>query len=223
MSAAADRAYDEIRGRILSGDLAPGTRLREVVLAAEAGVSRTPVREALRRLSAEGLAVVLPRRGAIVSDWSPTDLDEIFELRVLLEGVGAGLAAQKINQSSIDELADLAEQIDRLRIRRTPRDLEKITEMNSRFHLMVARSSGNQRLVALLSHLIEAPLVARTFSRYSDEELARSAAHHLELVAALRAHSRDWAESVMRTHLYAARSVLTPPTDSSAGTAAESQ
>ncbi len=208
MTAAADHAYEAIKSRILSGDLPPGTRLREVHLARETGVSRTPVREALRRLSAEGLAVVLPRRGAVVGQWSLADVEEIFELRVLLEGYGAGRAAQRIDETTLAELEELAREMEALRQRGRPRDLARITDLNSRFHLAIARASGSGRLVSLVSQIMEMPLVVRTFHRYSPEELARSMAHHIELVAAMRAGSSQWAENLMRTHLLAARMVL---------------
>ena len=109
MSSAAEKAYEAIRDGIVGGVLPVGGRLREEELAGSIGVSRTPVREALRRLDAEGLVEFSPRRGAQVASWSDQDLDEIFGLRAVLESYGASLAATRIGGDALAELAELAD------------------------------------------------------------------------------------------------------------------
>jgi DNA-binding GntR family transcriptional regulator len=199
---AAEVTYLTIRRQILSGERAGGEWLREGDLAAVIGVSRTPVREALRRLAAEGLVRHEPNRGVQVEDWGVGDLDEIFSLRSQLEPWGCGLAATT-GLADLDALGDLADRMD-AEARRDPPDLDAITELNNRFHRTVLEASGNGRLVGLVSAVVEVPLVWRTFSHYSREAMQRSLAHHHEIVEALRSGDAAWAESVMRSHVRAA-------------------
>jgi DNA-binding GntR family transcriptional regulator len=205
MSGAAEKAYEAIRDGIVGGGFPVGRRLREEELAGSIGVSRTPVREALRRLDAEGLVEFSPHRGAQVASWSDQDLDEIFGLRSVLESYGASLAATRIGPEALAELAGLADGMERASGRG---QLDEVAELNNRFHAGVLAASGNQRLVGLLSGVVVVSLVRRTFHRYSPEALARSHAHHRELLAALAAGDPEWAASVMRSHVLAARAVL---------------
>lgn len=194
--------YRTIRDQILTGERSGGEWLREGDLATALRVSRTPVREALRRLAAEGLVQHERNRGVRVASWSARDLDEIFSLRSVLEPWGSALAAAS-GAAPVDELADLADRMDRAAAGPAP-DFDEITRLNNRFHRLVLDASGNRRLVSLLMAVVEVPLVWRTFSHYSPEALQRSLAHHHELVAALEAGDPDWAESVMRGHVRAA-------------------
>ncbi len=200
--AASDHAYRLIREEILSGRRAGGSWLREGDLADSIGVSRTPVREALRRLTAEGLVRYERNRGVQVQDWSAADLDEIFSLRSVLEPWGCRLAAGA-GLVDLEALDALAHEMDAVVAGPQP-DLGRLTELNNRFHREILEGSGNSRLPALIASIVRVPLVWRTFSHYSPEALARSLAHHHELVAALAAGDPDWAESVMRSHVRAA-------------------
>ena len=199
---AAEVTYATIRRQILSGERAGGEWLREGDLAAAIGVSRTPVREALRRLAAEGLVRHEPNRGVQVEDWGVGDLDEIFSLRSQLEPWGCGLAATT-GRADLDRLGRLADRMDE-EARREPPDLDAITGLNNEFHRTVLEASGNGRLVGMVSSVVEVPLVWRTFSHYSPEAMRRSLAHHHEIVQALAAGDAEWAESVMRSHVRAA-------------------
>ena len=202
---ASDRAYLLIWNAIASGEYKAGDSLREEELAVTAGVSRTPVREALRRLDAEGLVELLPNRGAKVAGWSPQDLDEIFDLRVLLESYGARIAAHTIADGELAELRDLCEAME-VEVNRSQRvRYEVITDLNNSFHRAILKATGNRRLVAVSAAVVQRALVARTFHLYSPDELRRSCAGHRELVAALACHDGDWAESTMRAHLFAGR------------------
>lgn len=192
--------------------------LVEVELAAKFEVSRTPVREALRRLSSEGLVTFQPNRGARVAGWSETELAEIFELRALLESYGARLAATRITNQEIERLNELAADMEALVAADLGRtDFRKVALANNEFHHAVLKAAGNERLVAVLSSLVHVPLVQRTFAYYSPEALQRSLAHHRECVEALEARDGLWAESVMRAHILAARQV--PSVGSSPSTA----
>ncbi len=106
---AAQRAYNTLRAGIIEGVHPPGARVTEQQVATSAGVSRTPVREALRRLEAEGLLRFVPHQGAFVTSWSDQDAEDIFELRAMLEGYGARLAAAKATNEDARQLRSLAE------------------------------------------------------------------------------------------------------------------
>src|SRR5919205_3391293 len=112
MAAATEQTVARLRRFILEGDLEPGARIQEVELAAQLGVSRTPVREALRTLSSQGLVELLPNRGARVARWSVKDLDEIYELRVMLESHAAQRAATRMSPTDADALTELCEQME---------------------------------------------------------------------------------------------------------------
>jgi DNA-binding GntR family transcriptional regulator len=208
---AADRAYAALRAGILDGRYGPATRLGEIEIAAELGLSRTPVREALRRLGSEGLVENLPNRGARVRSWSADDLDEGYELRAVLEGLGARRAAARVTPEQLDRLASLADAmvtVDPSLGRRPPGDFAELAALNAEFHALIVSASGSGRLGETLAAVVQMPLVLRTYRRYTPEALARSHAHHHEIVDALRAGDGTWAESVMRSHVLAARSVL---------------
>jgi DNA-binding GntR family transcriptional regulator len=210
-SHASDHAYRLIRAQILSGERAGGDWLREGDLAESIGVSRTPVREALRRLTAEGLVSYERNRGVQVAAWTAADLDEIFSLRSVLEPWACRLAAVSATVD-LEELNRLADDMDDA-ARGSVTDVDRITSLNNRFHRLILDASQNRRLGSVVSSVVQVPLVWQTFSHYSDTDLRRSLAHHHELVAALAAGDPDWAESVMRSHVRAAWNSLKPGPD----------
>lgn len=202
---ATDRAYASLRADILSGARPPGSRLPEDALAEELGVSRTPVREALQRLGTEGLVEHLPHRGARVTGWTVQDLQEIFELRALLEGLGARRAAARATAAEVDGLRELCTRMEHSLRPGGPRDLDALTTLNSAFHAELLRISASNQLTVMVAGVVHVPLVMQTFHQYSDQALARSQHHHRELCDALAQGDGEWAESVMRSHVLAAR------------------
>lgn len=210
---AAEHAYRSIREQILSGERAGGEWLREDDLADSIGVSRTPVREALRHLAAEGLVLHQRNRGVQVQTWSAADLNEIYSLRSLLEPYGCRLAAST-GMAELEALDALATEMERAANALHP-DLDKITRLNNEFHRGIIEASGNRRLMELVASNMQVPLVRHTFSRYSSSSLRRSMTHHRELVDALSMGDPDWAESVMRSHVRAAWSVMSHYFDTS--------
>ncbi|WP_245976380.1 GntR family transcriptional regulator [Amycolatopsis palatopharyngis] len=208
MVRAVDRVYSALRDGILEGRYTAGTRLGEAELAEITGSSRTPVREALRQLEMEGLVEVLPHRGARVAEWTAEDLEEIYDLRTLLEGYAAARAASRIKAKDIDRMDELCGLMEEAAAAGPHQDLDRVAECNAEFHEIVRSAAASTRLVTMLNAVVQLPLVVRTFHRYSLDDLARSAAHHRDLVAALRIGDRAWAESVMRSHVLAAKSVL---------------
>jgi DNA-binding GntR family transcriptional regulator len=205
---AVDRAYEAVRSGIITGRYLAGARLTEQDIATTVGVSRTPVREALRRLDAEGLVEFTPNLGAVVTTWDESDSDEIFDLRAMLESYGARRATVRATDEQIAELRRLAEFQYRESTERKAGHLERIGELNSRFHRCMQEAAASPRLIRALAGLIEAPLMMRTFQKYTLEDLQRSAQHHLEIVRALEARDAEWAASVMFSHVHAARGAL---------------
>jgi len=201
---ASDLAYQTIRTEIMSGERPENSWLREEDLADELGVSRTPVREALRRLAAEGVVRHEPNRGVRVESWSSSQVDEIFALRSVLEPLACSMAAGT-GHADTEVLHGLARDMDAAAARR---DYTELTRLNNEFHRQIVQASGSSRLIGIIASLIEIPLVHRTFERYSARSLQRSLAHHHELVEALAAGDAAWAESVMRSHVQAAWSTV---------------
>lgn len=195
-----------MRREILTGARAAGSWLREGDIAQELGVSRTPVREALRRLGAEGLVRHEFNRGVRVASWSARQVDEVFILRATLEPLAASLSAER-GVADLERARRLAEQMDECVSRPEP-DYARLTHCNNEFHRLIAEASGHERLARMLAALVEVPLVHRTFEQYSPQALQRSLAHHHELVDALAARDAEWAESVMRSHVRAAWSTV---------------
>ncbi|MEY4256091.1 MAG: hypothetical protein RLZZ141_1318, partial [Pseudomonadota bacterium] len=217
MSTASARAYDLIRSLILEGRFAPGERLKEEELTDLCGVSRTPVREGLRRLAIEGLVVVTPHQGAQVAAIGDGELEEIYALRAMIEGHAAGRAALLIAEQDIAKLKALASEMEAA-VRDANRHEVGAAELNARFtpansefHRIILDAAMSPRLAAMASLVVEIPLILRTLARYSEEELMRSLQHHRELIAAFEARDEDWARSVMRSHVLAASHAVVRP------------
>lgn len=208
MAQAVDRAYAMVRDGIIRGTYGASLRITEQEIADALGVSRTPVREALRRLQAEGFLKVLPNVGAVVTPWTDMDTRNVFELRALLEPYGVANACEHITPEGITQLRRLAEEQYHESATRAEGHIERIGKLNSAFHQALQDFSGNSRLSALLPALLEVPMMLKTFNRYEPQHLLRSASHHLEIVSALEARDPEWAASVMRSHILAAQAAL---------------
>jgi DNA-binding GntR family transcriptional regulator len=207
MAKAVESAYRAIREGIFGGAFAQGSHITARQLAEATGLSRTPVREAMRRLDAEGLITLIPNRGAFVASWSSSQIEQIYELRVLLESFAAQVAAERVDDAQCAALEALAGEMGVL-VERRPIDYEAIASVNDQFHKGVLEACGNARLRDLLGAITEVPLQLSTFRLYSVDELRRSALQPAELVAALRARDPDWARSVMTAHIRSARHTL---------------
>ena len=206
MSRLAESAYEKLRGQILSGERVHGERLTEVEVAADLGISRTPVREALRRLAAEGLVDVSLNRGASVARWGSADLQEIFDLRTLLESDAAKRATTRAGSEVIAVLDEVCQEMDEIFANLDGiSSLRSLAELNRRFHSTIIEAADSPRLSSIIDSLTHVPVVMQTFTQYSPHALARSLQHHREIVDAMRARDASWAESVMRAHIIAAR------------------
>lgn len=198
-------ASEVIREAIIDGRLTPGQRLKEEELARELGMSRTPVREALLLLQSEGLVESIPRRGATVRSYAADDLDDMYQLRAVLEGYAARRAATRISRDDIARLEESCARFDRLRTEDGLRDLVK---ENLLFHNVILDAAGSDRLVPLVRKVIELPLVYRSFSWYSPEQKLISQHYHRQLTRALAAGDAKRAEMIMTEHVLEARDFL---------------
>lgn len=200
MSRASDRAYDRIRDMILQGDLPPGTQIREEHLAESCGVSRTPVRDALRRLESQAFIRRSESQRSFVAEWSLDDISDSFELRALLEGRAARRAAERIDLAAMQQLRDCNRTIFEAVSKSTP-DIQGFLEANRRFHAIILEKAASRRLASLLATLIEQPVLWRTAHHYGREALLRSHSEHEELLAAFARRDGAWAEAVMMAHI----------------------
>ncbi len=206
--AAVDTVYATLREEILKGTYPPGSHLGEVDLARALGVSRTPVREALRRLGADGLIETEPNRGATVRSWDATQLEHLFAVRSMLEGYAAALAAQHASAAERAELAELCDRMEAVARPGKRQDLTLLTTLNEEFHRAVHVASGNALVPGLVHGLIQVPLVLRTFASYTPARLRQSMEEHRGILAAITAHDPAWAEAAMRNHVLSARSFI---------------
>jgi DNA-binding GntR family transcriptional regulator len=200
MSRASDRAYSQIRGLILSGELASGTQLREEQLAECCGVSRTPIRDALRRLEAEAFVRRNESQRCFVSDWSLDEMEESFALRSMLEAHAASRAATRLSWDQIEQLKAANKAI-LAAISSNKPDISAFLEHNRRFHAIIVDAAKSDRLASMLARLIEQPVLLRTALQYDRENLMRSHHEHEELLAAFSRRDRDWAQAVMTSHI----------------------
>lgn len=197
-------AYDAIRARVVGGDVQPGQWLRESTVAESLGLSRTPVREALRMLATEGVVELVPNRGARVVSWTAADFDEVYRLRALLEGHGAALAATGATREQVARIRRLGEIYERAVDSAVPGH-DETARCNNEFHAAIVAASGSHRLVNLLDVISSAPMVTQSLSSYSDDDRRRSVLQHRDIVTAIAHGDAELAESAMRSHILAAR------------------
>jgi DNA-binding GntR family transcriptional regulator len=192
----ADSVYRVLRHGIVHGDLAPGERLRSDALAIELRVSRTPVREALRKLEAEGLAAHAGSR-LIVRAFTEQDLTELFYVREALEGMAARLAAENATPSEIDEIRELLEDMDAVRKRG---DVNAFRRLTGEFHQLIGSASHNSRLSQTLRSLLDHVRQVQSSTLYAEGRAAEALKEHRSLLAAIVAHDSDRAEQLAREH-----------------------
>ncbi|MEX0409015.1 GntR family transcriptional regulator [Aquibium sp. LZ166] len=207
---AVETAYRFIRGAIISGDLRSGETLQEARLAERIGVSRTPVREALSRLSNEGLVVLERYRRGQVASFSQKDVAEIFRLRAKLEAHGARRAARRIGDADIARLEALEGEMEAVFDELGWHGhLARFDQLNNEFHALIARAADSPRLERILASSLELP--ASIFNFYAEpveERTRRTHRQHHEIIDALKARNPDWAEAAMGAHLF---SILNDP------------
>lgn len=199
----APQVYDELRRAILRGVLAPGTRLVESKIAAEVGVSRTPVREAVSRLVAQGF--VKEDGGARVVADMAVELHEIFGIRQALEGQAAVLAARIATD---EELAEIESVCNTSMEAMNSNSVEERAAFNTIFHGSIAKASHNHRLIKLIAECYEYSVTEELLPFYSQEATADHVRQHLEIMQALLKRDEEGAERAMRNHIAAVELVI---------------
>jgi DNA-binding GntR family transcriptional regulator len=197
-----------MRALIIEGEYRPDERLIEEHLAERLGVSRTPVRQALTMLEAEGLVEIAPNRGAVVCSFSIEDVWDIYDLRAVLEGYAARRAADRITGEELSRIGEVVEEqagispeeaVDR------EEAIRRIVEVNQVFHGAIVAASRNGRLGKLIQRTVEVPLVFKAFHLYTPKERAISNHYHRQILTALENGDGERAEIVMREHVYEGR------------------
>ena len=193
-----DVVSEALRQAIREGVLQPGERLMEIQLADELGVSRTPRREAIRKLELEGFVVMVPRRGTYVADISLKDVVQVFEIRSALEELAAGLAAERITPDELEELERILVEINDYIARD---DFDKIVDADIRFHGILYKASRNNRLVDILRNLREQMLRFRSISMHYPGRLAATWEEHRQLVECIANRNSTQARKIAKKHM----------------------
>ena len=200
-----DEVAARLRERIFAGELAPGSFVDEPALCAELSISRTPLREALKVLTAEGLLRHEPRRGCFVSQITEQDLDEIFPVIALLEGRCAFEAARNATDA---DLAALEQLHDRLQRNAKAKRITEYYETNFAIHEAIIVLANNRWLAQVIGDLRKLVKLARLQQLHAPGRLEQSLSEHMAVYAALKARDADGAEAAMRTHLTRQRVAL---------------
>ena len=198
MAKAVDKVCDYFHKQILSGAYQPGERLREEDFTEQTGVSRTHVREALRRLDKEGFILIENNRGASIPIYIKTDLDEIYGLRILLESHAARRAAERITSEQIEELERINAEFQKVAENKTQdragtKKFLSLTRLNREFHEVIMAAANNSHLSKIVRQLAQSALSAQTYAKYGTSGRSNSADDHDELVKAFKARKPDWA------------------------------
>lgn len=189
---------ETLRDAVRRGILQPGERLMEIQLAEDLGVSRTPVREAIRKLEMEGYVIMMPRRGTYVADLSIRDINEVFEIRTSLESLASGLAAERINEDELEKLQRLLVEIGAYI---KSGDMESIVRTDTEFHDLLYQASRNTRLVGIISNLREQLTRFRTTSMSFPGRLKATLEEHRKIVEAIAQGDEKAARKAAEHHM----------------------
>jgi len=207
---------DELRDAIVTGRLAPGTRLLEDQLAGDLGVSRFPVREALGALAGEGFVEIVPRRGARVASFPPERCRDLFELREVLEGLVCRLAADRAGP---DQIAELRAVVDEGRRALETGEAERLPVLHTRFHRLLTDAAGNVMVAEQIERT--ALLLEWIYAGRLRDRMATSWREHGAIVAAVADGDPDRAEQLARRHVAGARAALLGDAPAAGGDAPE--
>ncbi len=206
---ASERAYKYLRDSIYEGHFKPGQIVTEDEVASVVGVSRTPVREAIRRASADGFLDLEGFRRARVSVLTDEDTKDIFEIRAVLEALGAERAATRISAEEIEQLEQLTDALEDVTRAGGPSLFRKFADFNNAFHTVLLKASRSRQIQHALEHLIEIPLILhKRFEGTLHGNLERTIRHHRAIITALKAKDPKWAHAETMAHMMSARSSL---------------
>jgi len=181
--------------RIIAGGMSAGERLKEIALAEEFGVSRTPVREALRQLEQDGLVEIIPGQGAKVVPLTADDIEDVYDIRLSLELLALDIAGTGLRLQRLKEIADLMRQF------AGERDYRKHAEIDRSLHDYLVQSTGRRYLIAMYSQTGRLMQRFRSLGFREPEVLARATREHLEFIEAVLVRNLDRAREVMRDHI----------------------
>lgn len=201
MPAAAEKAYEVLKQRLIGGSYAPGAQLKEEHIARELDLSRTPVRAALKRLVEDGLARSDVGRGVYVAEWTEADIRETYHLRSLLEAYAAQLAAERCGGDLAAKLHRLNHQMAAAIREGGPELASAVQAINSLFHRAILDGCGSARLKALLEGMIDMPIIVRSFFISTRADMEQSLQHHKDLATAIEGQDGVLASQVMQLHL----------------------
>lgn len=201
-----DAVYHAINEALRAGRFPARSRLVESELADALGVSRTPVRDALRRLESDGLVHSEPNRGYVVADLME-DVAHVFLIRERLEGLAAGMAAETITRPELEELDALQAEMEDV-LKSVPTDIERLVELNGRLHQRITEASRSARLIRLIERLHPQYMSYQVLRLYSDDERRRSIREHREVLDALWQRDSEAAERVINRHLEHGKGVV---------------
>lgn len=190
--------FNRIRDDILSGNYTTGEELKEATLGKQLGVSRTPVREALRQLDLEGLVEIAPNRGAKVIGISRKDVEDIYHMRARLEGLAARKAAEQIKE---EELAELEEVILLSEFHVKKPESKQMVRLDGRFHEIMYRASGSRMLEHVLTDFLHYVKMARSHSVKTEHRAQESVKEHKRILEAIRQRDGDLAEQLANEHI----------------------
>ncbi|HMV05661.1 MAG TPA: GntR family transcriptional regulator [Accumulibacter sp.] len=196
---------ERLRQRIFAHELQPGVRIDEQALTIDYGISRTPLREALKVLAAEGLVTLKPRRGCFVTELSEQDLDEIFPLMAILEGRCALEATAKAQAREIASLEQIHRELEGFA---ETRQIERFFERNQEFHARIQDMAGNRWLRQTVRDLRKVLKLTRLLSLSIEGRLEQSLAEHEQILAAIKAGDGMLAQSLMHDHILSVRHAL---------------
>ncbi len=186
-----------LRDSIIKGELNPGQKLTEPELAERLGISRTPIREAFRQLESEGFLTVIPRRGAVVSRITRKEIDDFYELKSLLEGYAARMAAEKITRKGIEKLQKINEQLEQLAEKG---DVESFFWKNDEFHKTFISFCDNEKLLEFREHMVQRFMRFRLEALSVPGRLMNSVRQHRTIIRALSRRDGRLAEAVVLEH-----------------------
>ena len=193
-----EMVYEELKMQILKGSIIPGTRMMEVELAEEMGVSRTPIREAIRKLEKEGLVTIEPRRGAYASMISTEDMVEILEVRQDLEGLAAYFAADRMTKGQMEELKQVSNSYNEAVMQG---NMEAMIKHDTRFHHIIVESCRNKILVQMIEQLQELVLRFRYIYYDNFKRAENMPEEHEAIVAAIAEGNADKARAAADIHI----------------------
>lgn len=192
-----NQVYERLHREILEGKLLPGTRIKQEELTGRLGVSRTPIREAIQRLEAEGLIYLVRRSTAVVSTIARRQVEEIFQLRTLLEGYAAEKAAESLDERAINKLRELIREMDE---HHSAKDVQKLLLKNEEFHRTICSRAGNATLLGMLEQIWRDIRRLRFNYLSTPEGHRHSTREHKALVDALERRDKELIYKIVREH-----------------------